>query len=171
MEESKDCIVDIIIDILFRRKRKKRKIFGKGEYLFFWKKRKPQKEKEENIWRRSLEDIEKFWFRSPDFSQLFGGFRYRFQRIWSRRKVSVLVLENLVSEKNLGFGFREFGFGKKVLVSVSENLVSEKKSWFQRIWIWIRSKFWYRHSVVLRKSPWENDFPVVKSGFWGHISH
>ena len=20
-------------------------------------------------------------------------------------------------------------------------------------------------------SSWENDFPVVKSGFWGHISH
>ena len=33
MEESKDCIVDIIIDILFRRKRKKRKIFGEGEFL------------------------------------------------------------------------------------------------------------------------------------------
>ena len=52
-----------------------------------------------------------------------------------------MVSENLVSEKNLGFG--EFSLGEKVSVSVSENLVSEKKSWY-RFW----SKFWYRHSVA-----------------------
>ena len=46
------------------------------------------------------------------------------------KKVSVLVSENLVSEK-------------KVLVSVSENLVSEKKSPY-RFW----SKFRYRQSVL-----------------------
>ena len=28
----------------------------------------------------------------------------RFRKIWSRKKVSVLVLENVVSEKSLGFG-------------------------------------------------------------------
>ena len=37
-----------------------------------------------------------------------------------------MVLENLVSEKSLGFG--KFGLGKKV--SVSENLVSEKSLGF-----------------------------------------
>ena len=51
---------------------------------------------------------------------IFGGFRYPFQRIWSR-------------EKSLSFGFGEFGLGKKVSVLVSENLVSEKKSQFQKI--------------------------------------
>ena len=44
---------------------------------------------------------------------IFGGFRYRFPTIWSR-------------ERSLGFGFRKFGLRKKVSVSVSENLVSEK---------------------------------------------
>ena len=45
---------------------------------------------------------------------IFGGVRYRFQRIWSRKK-------------NL-----RFGFGK---------LVSEKKSrfWFRKIWSWKKS--------------------------------
>ena len=61
---------------------------------------------------------------------IFGGFRYRFRRIWSRKKVSVLVLEILVSEKSNGFSFREFGLRKKVTVSVSENLVSEKSLCF-----------------------------------------
>ena len=33
MEESKDAFVDV--DVLFQRRRERRKIFGKGEYLFF----------------------------------------------------------------------------------------------------------------------------------------
>ena len=63
-------------------------------------------------------------------------------------KVSVSVLENLVSEKksrfrfqnnlvsekSLGFGFVKFGFGKKVSVSVSENFGLGKKSRFRKIW-------------------------------------
>ena len=39
--------------------------------------------------------------------------------------------------------------------SVSENLVSEKKSWYR-----FRSKFWYRHSVLItpeRKVPQRSD--------------
>ena len=32
MEESKDCYFDV--DVLFRRRKKRRKIFGAGEYLF-----------------------------------------------------------------------------------------------------------------------------------------
>ena len=43
-------------------------------------------------------------------------------------KNSFSVSENLVLEKNLDFGFREFGLEKKV--SVSENLVSEKSLGF-----------------------------------------
>ena len=98
---------------------------------------------------------------------IFGGFRYQFWRIWSRKKslgfgfgefglgkkVSVSVSENLVSEKSLGFGFGKFGIrkkvsvsekiglGKKVSVSVSENLVSEKKYRFRfrKIWYWKKS--------------------------------
>ena len=33
MEESKDAFVNV--DVLFQMRRKRRKIFGKGEYLFF----------------------------------------------------------------------------------------------------------------------------------------
>merc|ERR1712004_366222 len=74
-------------------------------------------------------------FRFRDFLTIFGG--SWFQRIWCRKKVSVSVLENLVSKKSLGFGklglekksrFRKIGSRKKVSVSVSENLVSEKVS-------------------------------------------
>ena len=57
MEESEDCYVDVDIgvdvdiDALFLRRRKGRKIFGEGKYLFFWRRRKTEKEKEENILR------------------------------------------------------------------------------------------------------------------------
>ena len=52
---------------------------------------------------------------------------FGFETIWSRKKVSVSVSENLVSEKILGFGFEKIWSWKKVSVSVSENLLSEKK--------------------------------------------
>ena len=65
--------------------------------------------------------------------------QFRFRKIWSRKKslgfglgefglrkkVSVSVSENLVSEKSFGFG--KFGLEKKVSVLVSENLISERK--------------------------------------------
>jgi len=41
------------------------------------------------------------------FGKLVSEKRFRFRKIWSRKKVSVLVSENLVSEK--GFGFGKFG--------------------------------------------------------------
>ena len=66
------------------------------------------------------------------------------------------------------------------------NMHQEKRSclwylfWFSctKMYIELDSK-WSKSGVekVLRKSSfshislWENDFPVVKSGFWGHISH
>ena len=56
----------------------------------------------------------------------------------------VSFLENLVSEKSLGFG--EFGLVKKVSVSLSENWVLEEKSRYQ-----FQSKFWYRHSMAPRQ--------------------
>ena len=68
---------------------------------------------------------------------------FGFGKIWSRKKVSVSVLENLVSEKSIGFGFGKIWYRKKISVSISENLVSEKKSWYR-----FRSKLWYRHSVA-----------------------
>ena len=75
---------------------------------------------------RSLETFAKFlrvlvsktWFRKKSLGFGFG-------KIWSRKKVSVPVSENLVSEekyrfrknlvseKSLGFGFGELGLGKK----------------------------------------------------------
>ena len=121
MEESKDCNVDIDIDVLFRRRRKRRKIFGEGEYLFSGGKEN-QRRKRREIFGEDLSRI----LRSLSFS--FG--HETFANFW---RVSVSVLENLVSEKksrfwfwriwswkkSLGFGFREFGLGKKVSVSVS----------------------------------------------------
>ena len=49
---------------------------------------------------------------------IFVGFCFWFRRIWSWKK-------------SLIFGFGKFGLGKKVSVSVLENLVSGKKSWFR----------------------------------------
>ena len=124
-------------------------VFARIEWIqaFFWRKRKPEKEKEENIWRRSLKDNEKSRFRSRDFCQFLEGFGIGFGEFGLGKKVS--VSENLVSEKSLGIGFGIFGIGKKVSVSVSENLVSEKKSWYR-----FRSKFWYLHSVIQRWQIW-----------------
>ena len=109
MEKSKDCYAEV----LFWRRRKRRKIFGEGEYcFFFWRRRKTEKEKEEYIWRKSLRKLPRilrnlcFGFGLKTFAN-FRGFRYRFRRIWSRKRVSVLVSENLVSEKSLGIGFSQ----------------------------------------------------------------
>ena len=41
----------------------------------------------------------------------------------------------------VGFQFRKIWSWKKVSVSVSENLVSEKKFWFQKIWSRKKSQF------------------------------
>ena len=106
-------------------------------------------------------EIELFWIK--------GGlyFDIRFGEFGLGKKVSVLVSDNLGSEKvsvsdnlvskkknrfrkiwsrkkNIGLGLGKFCAGKEV--SVSENLVSEKKSQYQ-----FRSKFWYRHSVPLNR--------------------
>ena len=106
------------------------KIFGEGEYLFFWRKRKPEKEKEENIWRRRPKDIEKSRFRSRDFCQFLEGFGFGFgefglekkslfwfRKILSQKKVSVLVSENMVSETKYWFRFRKIWSLKKVSFS------------------------------------------------------
>ena len=55
----------------------------------------------------------------------FGLGLETFANFW---RVSVSVSENLVSEKNHGFGFGKFGLGKKVSVSVLENMVWKKVS-------------------------------------------
>ena len=115
-----------------------RKIFEEGKYFSV-----EEKEKEGNIWRRSLKDIEKSRFQSRsqsrDFCQFLEGFgfgfgefglrkksRFRFRKIWSR-------------EKSLGFG--KIWSRKKVSVSVSENLVSEEKY-----------RFRFRKNLVSEKS-------------------
>ena len=143
MEESKDCNIDIDIDVLFRRMREN---IWRRRISFFWRKRKPE-EKGENIWKRYLKDIEKsqFRFQSRDFCQFSEGFgisfgdlvsekksRFRFWRIWSRKKSpgfgfgkfglgkkSRFRFRRIWSRKNsLGFGFGKFGIGKKVSVWV-----------------------------------------------------
>ena len=86
---------------------------------------------------------------------IFEGIGIGFGEFGLGKKVSVLVSENLVSEKKCLFRFRKlwsqkkslgFGLGKilsrkKVSVSVSENLVSGKKY-----------RFRYRKNLVSEKS-------------------
>ena len=71
-----------------------------------------------------------FRFRNFLVSKLlpiFWGYRFRFRKIWYRKK-------------SLGIDFGKLGIGKKVSVSVSENLVSEKKSRYRFQKIWYRKK-------------------------------
>ena len=98
-------------------KRKGRKIFG------HWRRRKTEKEKEENIWRRSVKDVEKSRFRSRDFCQFLEGFGIGFGEFGLGKKVSVSVSEYLVSKKSLGFG--KHGLGKK---SRFQRICLKKKS-------------------------------------------
>ena len=58
------------------------------------------------------------------FGKFAFGKKSRFRKNLVSEKVSVLVTENLVSEKSLGFG--KIWYRKKVSVLVTENMVSEK---------------------------------------------
>ena len=95
MEESKDCNIDIDVDVLFRRMKEN---IWRRRISFFWRKRKPE-EKGGNIWKRYLKDIEKsqFRFQSRDFCQFLEGFcidfgefgpgkKFQFRKIWYRKK-------------------------------------------------------------------------------------
>ena len=92
---------------------------------FFWR-RKKEKEKDENIWKRSFQpkivkDIEKS--RPLDFCQLLEGFGIGFGEFGLGKKVSVWVSENSVSEKSISFGFENLVSEKKVSVSVSVKIL------------------------------------------------
>ena len=123
MEESKDCNVDIDIDIdiLFRRRRKRRKIFGEGEYLFL-----EEKKIREGKGVKYLEKISQgYWEVSVSVSvskllPIFGGFRYRFWRIWSQKKKS--RFRRIWSRKK---SF-DFGFGQHFGIVIQ---------WFEPDWI------------------------------------
>ena len=111
--------------------------YSEKENIFFLEEKKNrEKEKEENIWRRSLQKLSRilrglgFGLDRETFANLwrvsvsenlvlekslsfgfrkFGlrkKYRFRFRRVWSQKK-------------SIGFGFRKFGIGKKVSVSVS----------------------------------------------------
>ena len=82
----------------------------------------------ENLVSEKESRFRKIWFRKKSLG--FG-----FEKIWSRKKVSVSVSENLVSEKKSRFrfrktlvsekslGFGKFGIVKKVSVSVSVKIL------------------------------------------------
>ena len=81
----------------------------------------------EKISPKIVKDIEKSRFWSRNFCQFLEGFGIGFgefglgkkvsvlvsENLVSEKKGSVLVSENLVSEKSIGFGFGKFGLGKK----------------------------------------------------------
>ena len=84
----------------------------------------------------------------------FGLGLETFTKFW-RVLVSVLVSENLDSEKSNGFGFGEFGLGKKVSVLVLENLVSEKSLGFGEFGLGKKSRFrkiWSRIKVSVSEN-------------------
>ena len=60
-----------------------------------------------------------------------------FRKIWPRKKVSVSVSENLVSEKRLGFGFGEIGL--------------RKKSRFWKVWSKKKSPFLFRKTCSRKR--------------------
>ena len=91
----------------------------------------------EKISPKIVKDIKKSQFqsRSRNFCQFLQGFGISFGEFGLGKKVSFLILENVVSEKKSRFRriwfqkkyrFRKTWSGKKVSVSFSENLISEK---------------------------------------------
>ena len=60
-------------------------------------------------------------------------------------KVSVLVLENLVSEKSIGFG--EFGLGKKYWLRFRK--IWSRFGFRKKISVLVSVEFWHFHSVIL----------------------
>ena len=75
------------------------------------------------------------------------------ENLVSVKKSRFRIRKNLVSEKNLGFGFGKFGFGKKVSVSVSKKIGIGKKSRFRFRKVWSL----FRTNLVSEKS--------LRSGF------
>ena len=77
-----------------------------------------------------VKDIEKS--RSRDFCQFLEGFGISFREFGLAKK-SRFCFQNIWSwKKSIGSGFGEFGLEKRVSVSVLENLVSEKKYRFRK---------------------------------------
>ena len=147
--------------IFFVEERKNRE--GKGEkYLekekIFLVEERKNREGNGGKYLEKIKDIEMSRFqsrsRSRDFCQFLDSFTVGFGEFGLGKNIDfdfgkfgvgkkVSVSKKLVSEKSIGFGFGKFDLGKIVSVLVSENMVSEKKSLYQ-----LRSKFWYRHSVL-----------------------
>ena len=138
MEESKDCNVDIDIDVLFRRRRKRRKIFG-GEYLFSGEKENQRRERRE-IFGEDLSRI----LRSLGFGlETFANF-------W---RVSVSVSKNLVSEKKFRFWFWRIWSQKKSIGFGFGKIWSRKKSRFRKIWFWKKkSQYLFLSKLLLMPS-------------------
>ena len=68
-----------------KRRKKRGEIFGEGEYLFFRRRRKTEKEKEGNIWRRFLQKLSRI-LRSLGFGLGLKTFVNFWRRIWSQKK-------------------------------------------------------------------------------------
>ena len=86
---------------------KLREKFGEGEYLFSG----GEENREgkggkylENIFSKIVKEIKKSRFRSRDFCQVLEGFVSVSENLVPEKKILVLVLENLVSEKSMGSG-------------------------------------------------------------------
>ena len=94
MQECKDCLVDVTLMFYAGGEEKGGKYLEK-ENIFFWRRRNIEKEKDENIWRRSLQKLSRI-LRSLSFRlglETFANF-------W---RGSISVSENLASEKKSRF--------------------------------------------------------------------
>ena len=133
-----------------KRRKRRRKIFGIGKYVFLWRRLKTEKEnifiavekknreekggkylEKENIFFSGKEEKKRRKMRKifkEDLSTNCQSLGLKtFANFW---RVLVLVERIWSRKRSLGYGFREFGLGKKVSVSVSENLVLEKSLGF-----------------------------------------
>ena len=92
-----------------------------------------------------------FRFRNFSVSKLLPnlwGFRFRFRKIWFRKKVSVSVSENLVSEKSVGVGFGQ-NFG--IVIQ----------------WLWITVQAYITKDTILHIKCTAFIYPQWHSSVWG----
>ena len=108
---------------------------------------------------KNLKDIPKSRFssQSRDFCQFLEGFgnfdlekkpRIWFRKIWSWKKVSVLVLKNLVSEKKSRFRFRKIWTRRKSVKILVSSFSDHGTNRFHDSFVFITWQRWDRRRIL-----------------------